>query len=446
MQTPSTSLEWEEWPPLPVGMSDACSVFLNGTLYVGGGTTTQVGLRAEAALYSFKPGVDSTWTVTDTPTSYYTLVVHDSELLLVGGCEYPTGEVTNKVFTMRDGQFVETLPPMKERRSSPSAVSSGSALIVAGGYGTFVELSSVEMLKYGQWTTAPSLPSEGYDMKSALHGDQWYLLTSLTGNVFHASLQSLILGADHSPWETLPDAPMNRFSAAAFFGGHLLSIGGEDYHNPSTTIHAFSTFTQTWEYVADLPVHLTQPSAVVLPTGELLVIGGKRKKNEKREYSSKKVFRAFLKGMINRSTHNYTHFCAAPLVGDVYFSIPKLYKLRKYGINLMEVLSKDEYRFLITSGVKLLANDKEKALTLSSRDYVVLIFEAWEKSKRPTYPPTWEGLFTVLRKMDLGHLAEQIDKCVTGSLPETEDSPQPFESDVQLSPGYKEQGTICIDS
>ncbi len=115
---PSTSLEWEEWPSLPVKMSDARSVYLNGTLYVGGGFTDEPGYRADASLYSFKPGVDSTWTVTDTPTYYYTLVVHDSELLLVGGREYPTQEITNKVFTMRDGQFVEALPPMKERRES----------------------------------------------------------------------------------------------------------------------------------------------------------------------------------------------------------------------------------------------------------------------------------------------------------------------------------------
>ncbi len=87
---PSTSLEWEEWPSLPVGMSSTHSVYLNGTLYVGGGSTDEPGLRAEASLYSFKRGVDSTWTVTDTPTYWYTLVVHDSELLLVGGREYPT--------------------------------------------------------------------------------------------------------------------------------------------------------------------------------------------------------------------------------------------------------------------------------------------------------------------------------------------------------------------
>ncbi len=244
-------------------------MYLNGTLYVGGGTTTD--FRADAALYSFKPGVDSTWTVTDTPTYRYTLVVHDSELLLVGGYEGATHVITNEVFTMRDGQFVETLPPMKERRSSPSAVSSGPALVVAGGLGTSGLFSSVEVFKDGHWTTAPSLPSAGYNMTSALHGDQWYLIT-LLGKVFCASLQSLVYGADKSPWETLPDAP--NCSAAAFFGGHLLLIGGEI--PATTTIYAFSTFTQSWERAADLPLLLLQPIAVVRSSKELIVSNGCR--------------------------------------------------------------------------------------------------------------------------------------------------------------------------
>ena len=248
---------------------NASSVYLNGTLYVEGGVTSV----RDTALYSFQPGVDSTWTVTDTPTSYYTLVAHDSELLLVGGCEYPTEEVSNKVFTMRDGQFVETLPPMKERRRSPSAVSSGSALVVAGGWTTSGGLSSVEVFKDGQWTTAPSLPSAKYNMQSALHGDQWYLIT-FQGKVFCASLQSLISGADKSPWETLPDAP-NLSSAVAFFGGHLLSIGS--FPNLTTTIHAFSTFTQSWERAADLPLSLDRwPTAVVLSSKQLIVSSGAR--------------------------------------------------------------------------------------------------------------------------------------------------------------------------
>ena len=273
---PSISLEWEKWPPLPVKMSGACSVYLNGTLYVGGGYADDVpSLKAEATLYSFKPGVDSTWKVIDTPTYWYTLVVHDSELLLVGGREYPSLEITSKVFTVRDGQFVETLPPMKERRRSPLAVSSGSALVVAGGRNISGLLSSVEVFKDGQWTTAPSLPSAGYVMESALHDDQWYLIT-YEGNVFCTSLHSLMSGTDQSPWETLPNTPI-EFSAAAFFGDRLLSIGGSDDRHPTTTIHAFSPVSQSWDHVIDLPsIPIDWPTAAVLSNDKLIVINNEK--------------------------------------------------------------------------------------------------------------------------------------------------------------------------
>ncbi len=232
--------------------------------------------KAGAALYSFKSAGDRfTWTVTNTPTAYYTLVVHDSELLLVGGRECSTEETTNKVFTMRDGQFVEILPPMEESRESPSAVSSGSALVVAGGCDASNDLSSVEVFKDGQWTTAPSLPKAGSYMQSALHDDQWYLIT-YQGKVFCVSLLSLISGGDgdQSPWKTSTlDAPIA--AAFCFFGSHLLSIGGWRHSNPTTAIYAFSSSTRSWVHVADLPRQsLGLPTAVVMSSEQLIVISG----------------------------------------------------------------------------------------------------------------------------------------------------------------------------
>ena len=172
-------------------------VCMNGTVFVGGGLAGGID-RDGARLYSFRPGVDSTWTVTDTPTRRYALIEHESQLLLVGGEEYPSGETTNKVFSLRDGEFVETLPPMREKRSRLSAVSSGSELVVAGGCEISGVLSSVEVLRDGRWTTGPSLPTAGGNMKSALHGDMWYLI-QYNGKVFCTSLHSLLSKEDQSP-------------------------------------------------------------------------------------------------------------------------------------------------------------------------------------------------------------------------------------------------------
>ena len=175
-------------------MINAHVVCMNGTVFVGGGYTSGTD-RDEARLYSFRPGVDSAWTVTDTPTYRYALIEHESQLLLVGGYEHPSGQLTNKVFTLRDGEFVETLPPMREKRSKPSVVSSGSELVVAGGVGTSGELSSVEVFRDGRWTTGPSLPTAGSYMTSALHGDLWYLIRQY-GKVFCTSIHSLLSKED----------------------------------------------------------------------------------------------------------------------------------------------------------------------------------------------------------------------------------------------------------
>ena len=94
----------------------------------------------------------------------------------MGGSEYPSGRITNKVYTMIDDEFRKLLPPMKEKRESSSAVSSGSVLVVAGGYGDSRLLSSVEVYSGGQWTYGHTLPDACSDMKSALYGDRWILI------------------------------------------------------------------------------------------------------------------------------------------------------------------------------------------------------------------------------------------------------------------------------
>lgn len=58
---PSTSLEWEQWPSLSVGMYGVTIMCHNGILYVEGGWTNS-DRRADARLYSFKPASDKNWT------------------------------------------------------------------------------------------------------------------------------------------------------------------------------------------------------------------------------------------------------------------------------------------------------------------------------------------------------------------------------------------------
>ena len=289
-QTPDMlhPLEWEERPSLPVWMADAQAVFLDGTLHVGGGNT-EGSYRNNARLYSCKPGGDGSWTATDTPTCNHALTTYDSHLLLVGGRECPSEQITNKIYTMIDGEFKELLPPMKEKRHSSSAVSSGSVLAVAGGWGGTSTLSSVEVYNNGQWTAGHSLPGACSNMKSVLHGVKWILIGPggyKPGiKVYCVSLQSLVSGTEQSPWDILPDVPF-PYSAVAVVGGRILSIGGGDYPKCTTSIYAYSPDTQSWIHVGDLPTPLRRMCAIVVPSRELIVFGG---------YWRKQVFRAFIK-------------------------------------------------------------------------------------------------------------------------------------------------------
>ena len=287
-------------------MRDPQVVCVNGTVYVGGGVTGG-SMRDAARLYSFRPRGDRTWRVTDTPTFWYALAELNTRLLLVGGCEYLSFETTNKIFTLRDGQFVETLPPMREKRYSPSAVS-GSILAVAGGRGITKFLDSVEVFRDGVWVTAPSLPTVGGYMKSVFCGDQWYLMHK-SGSVFHTSLHSLLSSESQSPWEIHPTS-QNECSAAAFLGGRLLSIGGEKFLSSlvatrdsslvaTRDIHAFSSISQSWEHVADLPVPLSMSSAIVLSTGELVVVGRSRYPVDPLNYGHQ-VLCATIKGLCKK--------------------------------------------------------------------------------------------------------------------------------------------------
>ena len=135
--------------------------------------------------------------------------------------------------------------------------------------------------------------------------------------------------------------------------------------------------------------------------------------------------------------HSYN--CTVPLVHpDVNFSLPKLFQLHNYGIKLIDELSKDRFRFHATSGVKLLKSNHKKAASLSPKDYVELVFKAWKINKQCTYPPTWDSLFSVLTKMDLGHLTEQIGE-LTGSVPAKEpSSAEPVMEEVVSLEGEKE--------
>ena len=279
-----TSLEWRDCRRLPVGMHSAQAVWLGDKLYVGGGIS--ISSRDDTRLCIYTPTTD-TWRTVNIPVYHFALITYHSQLVLVGGREHVgvgrKGPATNKLWTLTEhDQWRETLPPMTTKCYSASAVEFADNIIVAGGKddkGRNIDI--VEVYNGHHWAKAQCLPKPCNDMKSTVLNGHWYLMGGWGQGkeVYYASLDSLVASCQPSEkplpsvWKRLPDVPHVR-SSTAVFGNRLIAVGGGYISSLSSSIHTYSPKAQSWVHVGDMPVGLHSTCTAVLPTGELMVIGG----------------------------------------------------------------------------------------------------------------------------------------------------------------------------
>ena len=264
---------------MPVGVFNAQAVVLKNKVYIGGGCMSP-GPSSILLVYDFTKDL---WDRLDTPTQWYALTSYNSQLVLVGGTDPNTGIATNQLWVLDEQcKWIQALLPMTKERYQASAVSVGDHLIIAGGQGSshVGPLDEVEVYDGHLWRKAKSLPTPRSSMKSALHEGKWYLDGGAQAAedcmIYYTSLESLIAtihsegDEQSSVWKELPGSPL-LWSTPVVFKNQLISVAGYRY---SSAIHAYFPSNVSWVHVGDLPVACYSTCALVLPTGELLVIGG----------------------------------------------------------------------------------------------------------------------------------------------------------------------------
>ena len=293
---------------MPVSVYIAQAVVLGNKVYIGGGFMYPEP-SSRLLVYDFAKDL---WQILDTPTEDYALTIYHSQLVLVGGVDPQTKRVAKKLWVLdKQCHWTQPLPPMTTKRCHASAVSVGDHLTVAGGHcgGHFLDsdvdspdsdvgaLDTVEVYDGSRWRQVQSLPRACWCMKSILHEGNWYLAGGMgqDSEVYHTSLRSLIATSDvigqTLVWEKLPDTPL-KWPTLTVLGNHLITVGGG--YPYSSAIHAYSTSFSYWVHVGDLPVASDFTCTLVLPTGELLVLGGN---TESRPSCSS--FKAVIKGDLN---------------------------------------------------------------------------------------------------------------------------------------------------
>ena len=163
------------------------------------------------------------------------LVIINGQLTAVGGQD--GSRRTNKLFTLRQRQWIEEYPPMNTARSMTTVVSSsdGEYIIVIGGDGwtATVELFQVSSRR---WHQLKDLPQPLPCPSATICGNQLHVI-GIDGNGYSCSLQALLssdrpITSQSIPhlisWTSLPPLPVIH-STAATLSGQLVIIGGWQY-------------------------------------------------------------------------------------------------------------------------------------------------------------------------------------------------------------------------
>ena len=197
--------------------------------------------RQSTSVYQYESSTEKWEKLPACPHQNSGLVVIDRELTAVGGL----GESyrTNKLYTLRQREWVEKYPPINTARSSPAVVSTsdGEHLIVIGGCGGDGWTATVELfqVKSRRWHQLTDLPRPLHP-SATICGDQLNVIDDSNG--YSCSLSSLpsrdqpITLPLTLSWKPLPHLPV-KWSTAATLCGQLVLIGGLQGGSPVNSIH-----------------------------------------------------------------------------------------------------------------------------------------------------------------------------------------------------------------
>ena len=289
---------------MPIGMSSAKAVLLDGRVYIGGGVMKKV--EDQYAILVYVPESDEWSQLPPCPVRCFAMAVVKHHLVLAGGLE--SDKKCSDKLTVWDGmskKWTHPYPAMPTARCNASAVGYQIYAVVAGGGQSFFHSSAiVEVLdtRKSKWYEAQPAPIDFNQMTTAIIGETLYLLGGCTTEtfgilqVFRTSLPALIREAisdtptptspDVTPlWEWLPNIPL-LFSTAVVVRTSLLAFGGqkESDNKRSSCVHLYNPEQSRYNYlirrhthwmtIGNMPVPLSCATCIMLPSGHILLLGG----------------------------------------------------------------------------------------------------------------------------------------------------------------------------
>lgn len=260
------------------------AVLVKEKVYVGGGITMS---EKEAVVMCYNINSNYWFELPPYITHsdqyrYSSLAILNDELIMVGGENCKNYTRTSKVHAWNEDsrRWIERYHPMITPCDSPTVVTFRNRwLIVIGGRPG--SLNDVQILdsRSSRWYNGAPLPEGCFDASAVTINDTCYIIGGSTENgkrVYCVNLDHLI-NLSSSPWQSLPDVPLERSTALAV-GGALLAIGGA---GPSTDIYLYEASTKTWKSAGQLPRARCDCACLLLPNRSIFITGGRTNPSKK---------------------------------------------------------------------------------------------------------------------------------------------------------------------
>jgi len=223
----------------------------------------------------------SSWNSVLLPYQYMSLATYQSEFVAVGGRDPMTHEVTDEIWSSKDGMHWQpSLTPMPTKCYHTSCVGATynlkEFLLVAGGQSSGgLYLDTVEVFQEGQWNAADPLPSACWNARSLIHEGNIYLMGGWNQRFYMyscscAMLQSCIKEsiAETSPLWKKFKVPGERTTPSSYLS-RLFSI------DQKCVVRAYDRVTLSWVETTNIrekkESYTPFVATSVLPSGEWLV-------------------------------------------------------------------------------------------------------------------------------------------------------------------------------
>ena len=234
------------------------------------------------SVYRYKWSTEKWDELPPCPYSYSALVIIDGALIAVGG--YDGSNFTNKLFTLRQRQWVEELPPMKTARSKTAVVSTsdGEYVLVIGADGGCSWTTTVELFQVRSrtWYELTHLPRPLIFPSATICGNLIHVIGG-DDNGFSCSLQDLpssdqpTMSQSRSrtiiSWTPLPPLPVTA-STAATLCGQLVIIGGLRGRSSVNSIHQL--VDRQWMEIGSMSSDRRRCLAVSPSPDKMMIVGG----------------------------------------------------------------------------------------------------------------------------------------------------------------------------